>query len=131
MTPVMTPEAARDFRLQLQVAREDALKDAEAFDGIIHVVERLGSFLLERMDGLGKYKPEVAKIAKFSTLATEVPTEWRSVHTPFSQLYDMIKDARNDAMHTGASARHLTTHAIELALILEDALRMCEESKYV
>jgi len=44
MTPDMTPEAARDFRLQLQVARERALKDAEAFDGIIHVVERLGSW---------------------------------------------------------------------------------------
>ena len=127
----MTPEAARDFRLQLQLARENALKDAEAFDGVIHVVERLGSLRLGRMADLGAYKPKVAEVAEHSPLATAVPADWRSVHTPFSQLYDMIKDARNDAMHVGASARHLTTHAIELALILEDALRMCEESKYV
>jgi hypothetical protein len=127
----MTPEAARDFRLQLQQARENALKDAEAFEGIIHVVERLGSFCLGRVDGLGAYQPEVEKVAELSPLATDVPALWRGVHTPFSLLYSMVKDARNDALHIGASARHLTTHAIELALILEDALRMCEEGKYV
>lgn len=84
-----------------------------------------------RLADLGAYKPKVEEVAERSPLATAVPNKWRSLHTPFCQLYDMIKDARNDAMHIGASARHLTTHAIELALILEHALRMCEESKYV
>ena len=45
---------------------------------------------------------------------------------PFSLLYGIVKNGRNDALHIGAFARHLTTHAIELALILEDALRMIE-----
>jgi CBS domain-containing protein len=71
------------------------------------------------------------KLAELSPLATVVPDQWRSVHTPFSLLYGMVKEARNDALHIGASARHLTTHAIELALILEDALRMCEEGKNI
>jgi CBS domain-containing protein len=127
----MTPEAARDLRLQLQHAREDALKDAEAFDGIIHVVERLGSFCLGRVESLFRYQTKVEEVASSSSLATDIPNQWRGVHTPFSLLYDMVRDARNDAMHIGASARHLTTHAIELALILEDALRMRENSKYV
>jgi hypothetical protein len=127
----MTPKAAHDFRLQLQQARENALKDAEAFDGIIHVIERLGSFCLGRVESLGGYQPDVEKVAELSPLAADVPALWRNVHTPFSLLYSIVKDARNDALHIGASARHLTTHAIELALILEDALRMCEEGKYV
>jgi len=117
--------AARDFRIQLQQAREGAVKDAEAFDGIIHVVERMGSFCLERVENLGKYKPKLVNVASWSPL-DDLPAKWRNVHTPFSLLYDLVKDARNDAMHQGASARHLTTHAIELALVLEDALRMIE-----
>jgi CBS domain-containing protein len=125
----MSSEASRDFRLQLQQARENALKDAEAFDGIIHVVERLGSFCFGRVKSLGAYQRALEKLAKLSALATEVPDEWRNVHTPFNSLYAMVKDARNDAMHQGSFARHLTTHAIELALVLEDALKMSENAQ--
>lgn len=127
----MTPEAARDFRLQLQQARENALKDAEAFDEIIHAIERLGSFCKGQMLDLGKYKLVVKEVADRSPLAADVPSLWRNVHTPFSVLYDIVRDARNDALYIGASARHLTTHAIELALIVEDALRMYEDGKNV
>jgi hypothetical protein len=127
----MKPEAARDFRLQLQQARENALKDAEAFDGIIHVVERLGSFCFGSVESLGAYQPALEKLARLSALSTDVPDGWRTVHTPFRLLYDMVKDARNDALHQGASARHLTTHAIELGLVLEDALRMIENATKV
>jgi CBS domain-containing protein len=37
-----------------------------------------------------------------------------------------VREARNDALHQGAFARHLTSHAIEIALVLEDALRSSE-----
>ncbi|MFN7859639.1 MAG: CBS domain-containing protein, partial [Pseudanabaena sp.] len=40
----------------------------------------------------------------------------------FKDLYDSVKDGRNDAMHHGAYARHLTDHAVQVALIIEDAL---------
>jgi len=128
---MLTPQQSREFRLQLQQAREFALKDAEAFGGIIHVVERLGQFLFPEGRGLGDYKSAISKVAKDSALATDVPAERRDVHTPFSLLYDMVKNGRNDALHIGAFARHLTTHAIELALILEDALRMTEHTNRV
>jgi hypothetical protein len=121
-------ESARYFRTELQKAREDALKDAEAFDGIIHVVEKLGQFLLGRVADLGKYRDGIEEVAKESALAAEVPDRFRNVHTPFNLLYNMVTDARNDAMHIGASARHLTQHTIELALILEDAMRTYEMS---
>ena len=128
---MLTSEQSREFRLQLQHAREDALKDAEAFDGIIHVVERLGLFLSRKVQDLGKYKLKVSAVAEHSALASDIPAVRRDVHTPFSLLYDMVRNGRNDALHIGAFARHLTTHAIELALILEDALRMIDHTKYV
>ena len=132
----MTIESANYFRSELQKAREDALKDAEAFDGIIHVVEKFGQFLTHRVGTLGSYRTKIEEVAEYSPLATKIPTNydwrWRTLHTPFNLLYDMVKDARNDAMHQGASARHLTTHAIELALILEDAMReICEKNKCI
>lgn len=123
---MLTPEQAHEFRLQFQRAREDALKDAEAFEGIIHVVERLGQFLTREVRALGGYKLAVTKVAEHSALAIDVPAKRRNVHMPFSLLYGIVKNGRNDALHIGAFARHLTTHAIELALILEDALRMIE-----
>jgi hypothetical protein len=111
------------FSGQLRDARENALRDSEAFDGIIHVVERLGSFLCERISDLGGYKEEIEKKASLSATAEEIPSPWRNLHVPFSLLYDLVKDARNDALHQGAFARRLTGHAIELSLVLEDALK--------
>jgi len=135
---VIDGEIAKEFRHQLRSARENALKDAEAFDGIIHVIERLGSLFWKRdqqsKDGtkhgsLGKYKKWFVNFAKITPLSNDFSESEQSIfHTSFSQLYDIVSEARNDAMHIGASARHLTTHAIELALILEDALHMTENN---
>jgi hypothetical protein len=55
---------ARPFADQLRTAREAALKDAEAFDGIIHAIERLGSFLMGSTLDLGKYKDHLSKIVR-------------------------------------------------------------------
>jgi len=119
------------FSGQLREARESALRDSEAFEGIIQVVERLGSFLCRRIGDLGWYKEEIEKNARQSALAEEIPGPWRSLHIPFSLLYDLVKDARNDALHQGAFARRLTSHAIELSLVLEDALRRSLDSPAV
>jgi len=115
--------AALQFADQLRNARELALRDAEAFDGIIHVIERLGSFLTGKILDLGRYEKQLEQISANSALAETVPSAFRSQLTPFSRLYEMVKDSRNDALHQGAVARTLTGHAIQLALILEDALR--------
>ncbi len=131
MHPNMTFVSSAYFRSELQNAREDALKDAEAFDGIIHVVEKLGQFLVGEIKNLGQYQNAIEKVAEESPLAAEVPDQFRNVHSPFNLLYSIVRDARNDAMHIGASARHLPKHTIELALILEDALRTYEMSHNV
>jgi hypothetical protein len=106
-----------------------ALGDGEAFEGIVHVIERLGSYLSKERLGdkgsygnLRKYRVEIGALAADSGMAVKVPDQFRSLVTPFDVLYDLVRIARNDALHQGAFARHLTRHAIELAIILEDAL---------
>jgi hypothetical protein len=45
MKQIMDRSAVVIFSDELREARENALRDSEAFDGIVQVVERLGSFL--------------------------------------------------------------------------------------
>ena len=104
--PSMTREPAIAFVNQLRSARLAALGDAEAFDGIIHVVERLGSYLSKERLGdkgeygsLNKYKGELTDLAARSGLAAETPERFRELLTPFEPLYDLVTVARNDALH--------------------------------
>ena len=131
------PRIARAFRLELKAAREKALADAEAFDGIIQVIERYGRLYEPKGHGLDHYRPDLKEIAYKSPLAKEIPLgtdnipTWRTLHQSFESLFDLVKEGRNDAMHSGARARTLTTHTIELALILEDGLLIIEDPQFV
>jgi len=127
--PGLTRESARTFADQFRSSRLAALADSESFDQIIHVIERLGSYLTKEEYGdlgkhgdLGKYRGKIVALVKSRDLAVESRSQFNHVLTPFETLYDLVKDGRNDALHQGAFARHLTKHAIELAIILEDVL---------
>jgi hypothetical protein len=113
------------FRDQLREARAIALQDAEAFDAIIHVIERVGVFLKgvkSRPGNLDAYKPLIKREAKRSPLAEGILPDYRELHVEYSELYELVREGRNKAMHEGAFARHLADHAIELSIILEHAL---------
>lgn len=114
-------DQARYFREELREAKATALRDAEAFDEIVQVIERIGYVKAGKAKDLGKYKCYVESLAERSALY-DVPQQNRIWHTPFSELYDLVRVGRNDAFHQGAVARNLTKHAIQLSLILEDAL---------
>jgi hypothetical protein len=127
--PEIERKPAIAFANQLRSARLAALSDAEAFDGIIHVVERLGSYLYKEELGkkgeggsLFEYTEKLKALATGSGMAVDTPNLFRNLLTPFGTLYYLVRTARNDALHQGAFARHLTKHAIELAIILEEAL---------
>jgi hypothetical protein len=107
------------FLNQLRQARAAVLRDAEAVDVLIHVFERMGMFLLHKVGDLGDYQGVLGSVAGLSPLARQLQKEF---HTPFGKLYNSVREARNSAMHEGAYARHLASHAVKLALILEDAL---------
>jgi hypothetical protein len=118
----LDPDVALNFRDQLREARAVALKDAESFDQLVHVVERIGVYLTGRIGNLGEYSEPITKLACVSPLAIDIPVQLPEWHVRFTAQYDLVKQARNDALHEGAFARHLTRHAIELAIVLEDAL---------
>jgi hypothetical protein len=118
--PVNQQEALH-FRDEFRDARALALKDAERFQDVLFVLERFGSFLAGKIQDLGSYKPHILEFAKRSPLA-DGHADSNSWASPFTALYEYVRTSRNDALHQGAFARHLTAHVIKLALVLEDAL---------
>lgn len=122
----MTDEQKLLFRDQLRDARAVALKDAEAFDAIVYVIERLGRFLYpgpKLFPTLADLKSVLCDVAVRSPLAQEITSDdWKGTHLDFSTLYELVREGRNTAMHEGAYARHLTAHTVELSIILEHAL---------
>lgn len=114
--------AALHYRDELREARLKTLRDAEAFEEIVFVLERMGVHLTGKTGDLGQYENAITKCALKSPLAKDIPKACKDWHTPFEGLYKLVREGRNDALHQGAFARHLTAWAIELATILEDAL---------
>lgn len=118
----MEEERALYFREQFREAREAAQRDAENFGPIVFALERLGAFLRGgRGNGMWALKERLVALAQKSPLA-EIGKTQRSYHVPFAILFDLVRRERNSAMHEGVFARHLTQNAIQMSIILEDAL---------
>jgi CBS domain-containing protein len=113
---------ARYWRDQLVAARDAAFRDAEGFQDVLFTLEKLGQFLSNETGTLASYKSEIERLASKFCLACEMPNSHRGWHTPFGDLYKLVTNARNEAMHQGAYPRHLTDHAVRVSLVLEDAL---------
>lgn len=113
----------RFFRNELRRVRARALADAEAYAEPLHALERLGRFLDPGAFTLGRASKALSGIAAESNLAQKLSERWPQYHRPFPRLLRTVTEARNDVMHIGARARHLTTHAVEVCLVLEDALQ--------
>jgi CBS domain-containing protein len=89
---------------------------------VVFVLERIGVYLTGEIKNLYEYAESLRLEAVKSPLAEDIPSELPAWHAQFSTLYDLVRGARNDALHEGAFARHLTSHAVELSVVLEDAL---------
>lgn len=120
---VLLQEQCVSFRDQFREARTLAQRNAEDFEDLLFALERLGYFLC---NGTGKtlreYQDGLVGYAKSRSVLACPPPKGDSCRIPADILFNLVRDARNDALHQGAFARHLTTHATELAIILEDAL---------
>jgi CBS domain-containing protein len=129
--PEIDPKSAVVFSNQLRAARLKVLADAEAFEEVCHAIEEVGRHLTKEKladigeyGNLGKYREPLSEfVREYGALAGRTDDDLNCMLLPsFEKAYTWVKDARNDAVHTGAFARHLTGHAITLAIILEDAL---------
>lgn len=111
------------FRDDLRAARAVALSDAEKFEPLIHAFENLGSLLAKPRANLQeKFEAIGVMVDQASALGVTIPNAFPECHMTLAEMADSVRHARNDAVHTGAFARRLTTHAIELAIVVEEAL---------
>ena len=140
----MDCEVALYFRNEFREARAVALKDAEGYQQILFVLERFGAYMFgggcckthdhKKRPSLGAYKECIkALVNEYHPLEKEreVWPSYRDCHTTFDSLYEMVRQARNDALHQGAVARNLTSHSVQLSLMLEDALMRASKSEQI
>lgn len=118
---MLTRDERLFYRDKLRLARYAALADAESFQQICFAIEALGKRLAPGETGLGNFRPCLKRLVGKMMLG---PVNHQSDFglKSFDVLFIGLKDARNDAMHTGAYARHITTDAVALSLMLESAL---------
>lgn len=107
------------FRDKLREARALALEDAEGYQEILFTLEMLGSFLLKERLSLGRYESKIRSLAENSSLSFNRDNVW---HSNFDTLFQLVRTGRNDALHHGSVARHLTESAVKLALLIEDSI---------
>jgi CBS-domain-containing membrane protein len=110
------------YRDRLRAARYAALADAEGFEQVCFAVEALGMRLVDRQEALGKYRAAILSLASTVDWRNNLVERFSGAFTRCAALYEKLRVARNDAMHTGAYARHATSAAIELCIHLEEAL---------
>lgn len=126
-------QLSRDERLfyrdRLRAARYAALADSEGFEHVCFAVESLGMRLLGKQAALGRgrtghegYEIYVLRLADAVSDKRLLAEKFPGFFTRFPALYTKLRKARNDAMHTGAFARHATSAAIELCIHLEEAV---------
>ena len=127
--PPLSADERQFYRDLLRAARYAALADAEGFDEICFAVESLGMRLLGKQAALGKgnprnegYEPRILKLAQTISWREALAKKYPGCFTRFEALYETLRHARNDAMHTGAYARHATSAAIELCIHMEEAV---------
>jgi hypothetical protein len=71
---------------------------------------------------LNRYGPKLLALAKESALYEAAQTDRSGRHTSPERLFQLLRTARNQAMHQGAYARLVARHAVDFCLLLEDAL---------
>lgn len=118
----LTPSEIIYYRDRLRASRYCALADAEGFHEICFAIEALGLRLHKKLKDLGTYKNELRELSTLSVSLTDLSKEHPSQFKTFDALFRIIRNARNDAMHSGIYARHATAAAIELSIGIEEAL---------
>lgn len=127
--PELTSIERIALRDRLRVARYAALADAEGFHEICYAVEALGMRLHGSKKSIHSYWNNLKELATYSPLFGSLVNQFPSIFTRFDALYESLRQARNDAMHSGAYARYATLAAIELCIGLEESLMNAAEAK--
>lgn len=125
----LLPAERTALRDRLRSARYAALADSEGFHEICYAVEALGMRLHGAESTIHGYWPSLRALAEHSPLFSILPDRSPAFFTRFDALYETLRRARNDAMHSGSYARHATAAAVELCIGLEEALMNAANAK--
>lgn len=117
------------LRDRLRAARYAALADAEGFHEVCYAVEALGMRLHGTKSTIHGYWRSLRDLAEHSPLFNSLPAQFPAFFTRFDALYETLRRARNDAMHSGSYARHATAAAVELCIGLEESLMNAADAK--
>jgi len=103
-----------DCLTRLREARSLILRDSESFHEAAVTLEHIGQVIDGKLKiGLGGYEAGLLRLC-VSTGKNE--------YSETKRLFQVVRDARNMAVHEGAWARHLNSRLIDLFLILEEAI---------
>lgn len=109
---IVSVERLLALRRELAAARANALQDAEGVAALLVAIEDVGAvFHPDDYGSLEGYEKQ---------LITNLMNG--SGQQEFQKLFKVVTWNRNTGVHAGAWARHATTNAVELALLLEEAL---------
>ena len=111
-------EAFVKYRNEIRRARHAVTEEGAGYEVIVQAVERLGAYLWNpcsekgEFGNLWKYKEKLKNLVKDPAVTTD-----------FDRVYERVRNGRNAGVHQGAEARPLIQNAVELAIMLEQALR--------
>lgn len=115
VSPASLTQSQRvEFLARLRDARALVLRDGESFREASTVLEHIGQVIGGKI-GIG-LKDHEAAIVSLATGARQ--TDEASV----GRLFNVVREARNKAVHDGAYARHLNGRLLDLLLLLEEAI---------
>lgn len=104
-----------DFLNRLRAARTLVLANAESFHEAAAVLEYIGQTMRGKIEnGLGHYQAELIALAKTANGAVEEEVV---------RQFNVVREARNDAVHGGDYIRHLSSRLVDFLLLLEDAVK--------
>jgi CBS domain-containing protein len=100
----------------LRDARAIVYRDSESFNEAAAVLEHVGQMLRGVvLSGLNDYKEAISNLGRLAPAIHHERVEF---------LFDTVRKARNDSVHSGDYIRHHSIRLVELLLMLEEGLAM-------
>ena len=111
-------EAFVEYRDGIRTARYAVTEKGAGYEVIVQAVERLGAYLWNpRPDAKG-----FGNLGKYEEVLRNLVGDFVVIEH-FDRVYERVRIGRNAGVHQGAEARPLIQNAVELAIMLEHALR--------
>ncbi|GAB2451323.1 hypothetical protein GCM10027081_61540 [Cupriavidus yeoncheonensis] len=125
----LIPDECAYYRDRLREARYAALANAEGFETVCFAVEEFGRRLAGGHQGLGTYRKFLRWYAQYSPTTNVLVSQYPDYFSSFDTLFEAVYQARNDVMHSGVYARHVTERAVDLCIALEEAIMAVEKAR--